>query len=47
MLLWTAMLLVLALVPGCERRVTLNVDVASFLDAVEGFFEELETEKAA
>lgn len=33
MLLWTAMLLVLALVPGCERRVTLNVDVASFLDA--------------
>lgn len=33
MLIWTAFLLVLALVPGCERRVTLNVDVASFLDA--------------
>jgi len=32
MLFWVAMLLVLAFVPGCERRVTVNVDVLSFLD---------------
>lgn len=29
---WIPLFLVLALVPGCERRVTLDVDVASFLD---------------